>query len=703
MIHVDRSRVTAPADLTERGARALLTLDFDYRRTRFRQHDPTFDQDIYASQQVRTALLRVFGRKCAFCEQALKTLGAENVEHFRPRIRASGRDQSVSVVHYFWLAYEWSNLYTICYECKSYKGSAFPVRGRRAAIGTRGAQLAKEHALLVDPCVDEPAEHLRVMPNGLLEPLSDRGEATIQLFRLNRSALLAARHAHKTRFLGQLTGLQRENIGRKSRASTLIMRLRTRLQAPTTEFTAVSREFFKKKTPALPRRPEDPAAVRAEASATPPAGVLGGRTEVVSRLARVEIENYRAIQHIEFSFPTLDGAWVNQRFGRDSQEPWVVLLGNNGIGKSSILRAITLALAPPAQRQRLCAAPSQLVTRGRGQRSGRVRLWFTDSDRPYEWAFGSASRSRVVRPPPSMPVLGYGSTRLLPRSADRKGPVRPSLFRAGNLFSAVQPLADAERWLTSRQVSRTAFDLLATDLKLLLAMDAREFLSRTRGRLIARLFRKELPVRELSDGFQSVLALALDVMFNLSARSADMRSVEALILIDEIEVHLHPTWKIRIVETLRTVFPRARFIVTTHDPLCVQGLASGELHVLTRHEKTRAVAIRQIDLPLGLRADQVLTGEWFGMGSTRDPDTMALMGRYQQLLLEPHDEKNLVSRTDIENTLRARLGRFGDSPLERAGMLAYAQVTARASTPVSPEQAQLRLRSRILELLPAVS
>jgi hypothetical protein len=425
------------------------------------------------------------------------------------------------------------------------------------------------------------------------------------------------------------------------------------------------------------------------------------RTSASIWLDRIEIENFRALQHLQLQFPRLDSTWATENLGSDDQEPWLVLLGNNGIGKSSILKALALALASPAERTRLVPDQRQLVTQGRGQRQGRVRLWFSDQRLPHEWVFGHGVKSQVAksRAPMDMPVLGYGSTRLLP-AASTTG-ATPKKFRTGSLFAPTEPLADAEPWFASASaVKRDPFNLAATDLKTLLSMDLNESLLRRRGQLWAHLYRKRLPVRELSDGFQSVLALALDLLFHFSASSHDPRAVEALVLIDEIEVHLHPTWKLRIVRDLRRIFRRARFIVTTHDPLCVQGLAPGELHVLTRDERSRAVHVRQADVPLGLRADQVLTGEWFGMGSTRDPDTRRLMTRHAELLRvgDPTGAQQ-EEQSRVEGVLRERLGRFGESPYERAGLQAYAELAPRIEN-LSPDEQQKRLQKRIRELLP---
>ena len=79
-----------------------------------------------------------------------------------------------------------------------------------------------------------------------------------------------------------------------------------------------------------------------------------------------------------------------------------------------------------------------------------------------------------------------------------------------------------------------------------------------------------LPVRHLSDGEKGVLAMVLDLARRLAQANPEMEDpaaeAEAVVLIDEIELHLHPAWQRRIVGNLRDTFPRCQFIATTHSP-----------------------------------------------------------------------------------------------------------------------------------------
>ena len=147
--------------------------------------------------------------KCAFCENH-EDHESRPVEHFRPKKEAhDGTSGSTVVVtsHYWWLAWTWSNLYFSCIKCnkQGHKGSYFRIKPgmTRAAAPTRPLadpipdsyyDFSAECALLVDPRVDEPLDHLQWAPVNSSAPrstwrwtilsLSDKGTETIELFGL---------------------------------------------------------------------------------------------------------------------------------------------------------------------------------------------------------------------------------------------------------------------------------------------------------------------------------------------------------------------------------------------------------------------------------------------------------------------------------------------------------------------------------------
>lgn len=92
-------------------------------------------------------------------------------------------------------------------------------------------------------------------------------------------------------------------------------------------------------------------------------------------------------------------------------------------------------------------------------------------------------------------------------------------------------------------------------------------------------------VRRMSDGERGVLALALDLTRRLVQANPEMKDPvaesEAVVLIDELELHLHPRWQREIVGKLITTFPRCQFITTSHSPQVVASVDPRQVHLLT--------------------------------------------------------------------------------------------------------------------------
>jgi predicted ATP-binding protein involved in virulence len=89
------------------------------------------------------------------------------------------------------------------------------------------------------------------------------------------------------------------------------------------------------------------------------------------------------------------------------------------------------------------------------------------------------------------------------------------------------------------------------------------------------------PFMNLSDGQRAMLAVVGDLAQKAATLNphlgADvLRETEGVVMIDELDLHLHPTWQRHVIEDLRTTFPKIQFICTTHSPFLIQSLRSGE-------------------------------------------------------------------------------------------------------------------------------
>lgn len=95
----------------------------------------------------------------------------------------------------------------------------------------------------------------------------------------------------------------------------------------------------------------------------------------------------------------------------------------------------------------------------------------------------------------------------------------------------------------------------------------------------------QLAFEQTSSGFQSAFLLLFGIVFGIdyfSDGKEDVEKFDGCVLIDEIDVHLHPSWQNKIIRTLESIIPAAQIIVTTHSPHVIQGLNSNELIVLNQ-------------------------------------------------------------------------------------------------------------------------
>jgi uncharacterized protein (TIGR02646 family) len=148
--------------------------------------------EVYRHPDVKSALITAQHGKCCFCESRVYEDG--DVEHFRPK---AGCKQSSNArmerPGYYWLAYDWENLFLCCSACNSrYKGNLFPLADGniRAQCHRDTALLAAELPLLIDPSRDDPTDHIGFNRYDAC-PVNDslRGRTTIRIMKLNRRAI----------------------------------------------------------------------------------------------------------------------------------------------------------------------------------------------------------------------------------------------------------------------------------------------------------------------------------------------------------------------------------------------------------------------------------------------------------------------------------------------------------------------------------
>ena len=101
---------------------------------------------------------------------------------------------------------------------------------------------------------------------------------------------------------------------------------------------------------------------------------------------------------------------------------------------------------------------------------------------------------------------------------------------------------------------------------------------------------ESLPIRFLSAGYQSVIWMVLDIAYRMAALNPNLREktseTSGIVLIDELDMHLHPKWQWKIIEALQTTFPNVQFIAATHSPILIASCKDGQLIRVENDEVT---------------------------------------------------------------------------------------------------------------------
>lgn len=164
-----------------------------------------------------------------------------------------------------------------------------------------------------------------------------------------------------------------------------------------------------------------------------------------------------------------------------------------------------------------------------------------------------------------------------------------------------------------------------------------------------------IPFSSLSLGYQTVSALTIDIAWRLFEKypsSANPLSEPAIVLIDEIDLHLHPKWQRQIRNELSKHFPNVQFIATAHSPLMAQTYLDANLAVIKLEHRPKHAQQKQaviINDPLVVkdwRLDQVITSELFGFDSARPPEVDAKLQR--QAFLTGKMGKSFKEKKELE-------------------------------------------------------
>ncbi|WP_224360324.1 AAA family ATPase [Hyalangium versicolor] len=391
---------------------------------------------------------------------------------------------------------------------------------------------------------------------------------------------------------------------------------------------------------------------------------------------------------------------------------WHVIIGDNGAGKSSILRAMALALVGPSEAIALRQDWNEWLRWG--TQSGSIRLildwdelrdafvgegWMPKNvDLPTELKLERSSThpeqvhlSRVhALPDPNRSMWGdgdggfsasYGPFRRFTggdKDQEKLFSSNPKLARHLSVFGESVALTESLEWLKLLQFKKlegggeegSLLDALKRFINQpdFLPHEARLESISSNGVRFVDGNGCDVPVENLSDGYRSILSMTFELIRQLVKTYGATRifspgdptkvSASGIVLIDEIDVHLHPTWQRRVGHWFRKHFPNIQFIVTTHSPLICQAATVGSIFRLPRpgsEERGGMVTgVARDRLLYGTVLDAYSSGV-FGDVPTRSPEALEQLERLALLNQKELGEGLTNEERSEQQALRTRL------------------------------------------------
>jgi predicted ATP-dependent endonuclease of OLD family len=375
----------------------------------------------------------------------------------------------------------------------------------------------------------------------------------------------------------------------------------------------------------------------------------------------ISIENFRCFgpkQRINFYKP-----------GSNEVSRWNVILGENGVGKTSILRALALTLVTPEKGHEW---RNEIPWKSFGRYKAK-----SNPSLNYEAIAGTQEqlkfgfeifRSELVTKgyddqlkkfDDGLVLFAYGASRRI----GSKGITSKDEFSARSIFRENVELMNAEEWLVQADYLalkdsryKHLAKLVLSSIKQMMQDEVKDVKIdvdlHNRPSVNFQTSYGWVPLHELSLGYKTFLAWMVDFakgMIDRYPSSKNPLNEPAICLIDEVDLHLHPKLQRDIVNFLLTTFEQTQFIVSSHSPLIVQSTKDVNLILLKKVKDHVEVENNPVRIN-NWRIDQILVSDLFGLNSSRGPEAESLLSERKSLLskrkLTPTDESKLKAIED---------------------------------------------------------
>ncbi len=272
------------------------------------------------------------------------------------------------------------------------------------------------------------------------------------------------------------------------------------------------------------------------------------KAHLANALSRLYVANFQGIKEL-----IIENLPLNNR--------WIFLTGENGFGKTSVLRAIAKGLVGDENFVQPMPKNAQILLNG-----------FVNN-KPFR---NNVSEKQEIK----IPVATYGVSRFQLTANDQAASDR-SQQKTYSLFHDDGQLINIEQELiTTFAYNKPRFDQLRA-LFLQIIPNLKDIkIDTTNGSPKVRYHEKDdqnksyeaVSLNELAAGYRSILTMIGDMVIRLSENKDAIKDISGIVLIDELDAHLHPKYQYELPKLLSDVFPNVQFIVTIHSPMPILGL-----------------------------------------------------------------------------------------------------------------------------------
>ena len=575
---------------------------------------PKIDKKIYTDKSVADALNEIYQDKCAMCERKYYGL---MITHYRP------------TTLYPWLAYEWSNLFLLCPECNKAKRERFPLKNEKKRVTVpqisfydwraNSISLLQEEPQLLNPEIHNVENLFELKFNGelinntiILNPPANV-EVTLEVYELNRIDLRHGREGVMTRYFSSFSFNMQEYLKNDFNAidPNNLLTITDKYfnsffsdlalsRSQSQEYSFVHKYFYENFHKLISKEIENKVykkildvlfkiyviGNRDLFSILPLSKLLINFQKEISRelnktiSVEEELPSLNYISRTFINFLSVEHYYflknLNLKNLGDKRE--IYFVGENGDGKTLLLQSILFGLK------------HLFIEKAESEKIGRAQDTLANSHFDYQIRDSENNEYSLISLNCYNDIYAYGINRASNNNlpfVDEYGFM--SLF--GNNHSLRNPIKWLQ-YLYSKDLENAANEL--TFLDTITVSVAKELLINLLGEgkdleievTVDKVTFKEkdTPIffDQLSEGYRSVITWVCDLLSHLATNQSKIRpeknsdgntffDYKAIVLVDEIDLHLHPKWAYSIVKKLRSWFPNIQFFFTTHSPIVILG------------------------------------------------------------------------------------------------------------------------------------